>query len=228
MTRARKSRGPRAVPVAPDRILDAAQALFAGQGLAGASIRSVATQAGCDPKLIYYHFHSKEALFLAVLERGLRPVLADLRALAEAPEELPTSIRLWRLLRIYHAHLADNAGLRQMVRGEIAGGCEGIRDGIAALVRPVFLVVSGLLEAGIRRGELRPDLPPFFATFFLVRMELEILDLIPLMSQRMAGVPPDLALPLAERHWFETFWRGIARQPEAPMPVLDALPEMQP
>ena len=52
-----------------DRILDAAEQLFADRGYDGASIRDVASQAGLQVHSISYHFGPKEQLFDAVVGR---------------------------------------------------------------------------------------------------------------------------------------------------------------
>ena len=54
---------------ASDRLLNAAEALFAERGFFGVTTREVATEAGVDDALIYYHFGSKRDLFEAVLAR---------------------------------------------------------------------------------------------------------------------------------------------------------------
>ncbi|MFK7958064.1 MAG: TetR/AcrR family transcriptional regulator [Lysobacterales bacterium] len=51
------------------RILDAAEALFARHGFAAVTVRQIMKQAESDVALAYYHFDSKRALFDAVLLR---------------------------------------------------------------------------------------------------------------------------------------------------------------
>jgi AcrR family transcriptional regulator len=50
-----------------DRLLDAGQTLFSGQGYAATSMRQVAEKAGLALGSIYNHFSSKEAIFQAIL-----------------------------------------------------------------------------------------------------------------------------------------------------------------
>ncbi len=57
------------------RLLDAAEHLFAERGFYGVTTRQVATAAGADDALIYYHFKNKWGLFDAVLERRSRPLI---------------------------------------------------------------------------------------------------------------------------------------------------------
>lgn len=52
-----------------DRILDAAEALFAERGFDGVTLRQIASSAGVDVALANYHFGKKLALFNAVFER---------------------------------------------------------------------------------------------------------------------------------------------------------------
>ncbi|MEL7311841.1 MAG: TetR/AcrR family transcriptional regulator [Pseudomonadota bacterium] len=51
------------------RILDAAEKLFAKEGFAGVTVRQIMREAGADVALAYYHFDSKRDLFDAVLMR---------------------------------------------------------------------------------------------------------------------------------------------------------------
>lgn len=59
----------KAAPKRKDRILDAAEALFAKHGFDGVSMRMVADAADVDLALSSYHFGSKRGLFDAVLLR---------------------------------------------------------------------------------------------------------------------------------------------------------------
>lgn len=56
------------------KIIDAAQFLFAREGFKGTSLRTITNKAGVNLAAINYHFGSKEALLRAVLERNLIPL----------------------------------------------------------------------------------------------------------------------------------------------------------
>lgn len=60
-----------------DAILDAATRLFAVRGYEGASLREILRTAGANTAAAHYHFGSKEAVFVACMERWLRPLMAE-------------------------------------------------------------------------------------------------------------------------------------------------------
>lgn len=228
MPPAPKARGPKAIKVDPEHILAAAERVFAREGLQGGSIRAIAREAGCDPSLIYYHFDNKEAVFATMLDRKFPPLVQALERLADPMDQRHTAERFWAALRLIDRHVGQDAGFRATVRGEMARGAEGVKDTIASRVRPLFLALSDLFRQGVERGHIRPDFPQPLGVFFFARLYIEILDMAPVMAQRIAHLPAEQVLPLAERSWFELYWRGIARHPEEALPFLEALKESRP
>lgn len=215
-----RPRGPKPTRMDPDQILDAAKEVFARDGLRAASLRAIARQASCDPALIYYHFDSKEAMFTALLARGIPPMVEDLGRLAEPTDVRHTALRLWDALRVYHCRLGLDPGLRGLVRGEIVRGTEGIQELIQRHVLGGAIHVKHILEQGIQRGEVRKDLHTLLSTFFLLKLQLEILDVLPVVAPRILGLSPGEAVAEGERAWLHLFWRGIAADPTAPLPPL--------
>ena len=57
-----------------ERILDVAERLFAASGFVSTSLRDITNEAGVNLAAVNYHFGSKEALLVAILERRIRPV----------------------------------------------------------------------------------------------------------------------------------------------------------
>ncbi len=219
------SRGPKTVKMDPEHLLVAAERVFASEGLKGASIRAIAREAGCDPALIYYHFENKEAVFTTMLDRKFPPLVQELERLSDPADLRHTSERFWEALRTIHRHVGQDAGFRATVRGEMTRGAEGVQDTIAQRVRPLFQALLHLFQQGVQRGHIRPEFPQALGVFFFARLYLEILDTAPIMAQRIACIPVEQALPLAERSWFELYWRGISTRPEDPLPFLEKAKE---
>lgn len=67
------------------RLVGAAGALFAAQGVSGTSLQSIADRLGVTKAAVYHQFASKDEIVLAVAE----PVIERLRAIADAAEPLP-------------------------------------------------------------------------------------------------------------------------------------------
>jgi AcrR family transcriptional regulator len=82
-----------------ERILDAAEELFAEKGIVAASLRAMTNAADVNLAAVHYHFGSKEALLDAVLERRAGPAnlerlsaLEELQERQERPGNPPPSI----------------------------------------------------------------------------------------------------------------------------------------
>ena len=68
------------------RIMDAAEPLFARHGFEGTSLRQVTRRAGITEPGLYNHFSNKQDLYAAVLDRALQPMSAAMEAhLARTP-----------------------------------------------------------------------------------------------------------------------------------------------
>src|SRR5690242_5145363 len=69
-----------------ERILDAAEGLFAAHGFADTSLRKIVREANVNLASVHYHFHSKEALLEAVVLRRAEPLDRERLELLDALE----------------------------------------------------------------------------------------------------------------------------------------------
>lgn len=74
-------------PKARERILDAAEQIFAARGVDGASMRAITARAKVNLSVAYYYFKDKEALLLAVFERYVKPLMDKQLELLEKARE---------------------------------------------------------------------------------------------------------------------------------------------
>lgn len=73
-----------------DRLLDAASKVFAERGYEAASVDQVAAAAGLSKGAVYWHFESKDELFLALLEERIdRQIAETAEVLRSAPADRP-------------------------------------------------------------------------------------------------------------------------------------------
>jgi len=66
----------------PSELTAAALALFVEKGFSATRLEDVATRAGVSKGTLYLYFDSKEALFKAVIQEGILPVVAENEAIA--------------------------------------------------------------------------------------------------------------------------------------------------
>ena len=83
-------------------LLAAAQRIFGQAGLEGASMRAIAREAGCDVSLIYYYFENKEAIFSALLDARIPPLVREVRRLANPRDPRSTAEKLWTIIQVFH------------------------------------------------------------------------------------------------------------------------------
>ncbi|MDJ0850036.1 MAG: TetR/AcrR family transcriptional regulator [Myxococcota bacterium] len=123
---ARAARPRRKGEITRERILDAAEEIFAERGFDGTTLRDVAARVGLRNPSLYNHFDSKDDLYAAVLERGVGPVLkvlsefvalgnadsvAVVRRMMEILSDHPTLCRL-----VQHETLAGGQRLTPLLR----------------------------------------------------------------------------------------------------------------
>lgn len=125
-----------------ERILDAAEDLFAQQGYSATSLGDVADRVGIRSPSLYNHFRNKEALYAAVLERLLNDFLQPLEALNTGPVT-PDRVFEWleEIVRKHHA----NPNLARLLQHAALSGGPRTNDLIDRLFRPMF-EPSGRIE----------------------------------------------------------------------------------
>ncbi len=89
-----------------DEILKAAMRLFAVRGFHETSMAEVARGASVSKALIFWHFKTKEELFMAVLNRLLEPYFIDFTEEAGALDE---KAQILRLIDLYLQFVRENA-----------------------------------------------------------------------------------------------------------------------
>lgn len=145
-----------------EELLDRAGELMAAKGYDGTSMRDIASAVGMLPGSLYYHFESKEALFLALHQRVVAVMEARVSAaLAVADDK---GFGSWdRLEAAATAHLEgliETGNLVAIVSPEFLGEREGISAEIRVerrryeqIFRDLFSALS--LPEGVDRTLLR-------------------------------------------------------------------------
>lgn len=142
------------------RLLEAAFTVFAAQGYTGATIDAIVQAAGYSKGAFYFHFSSKEEVFLEVLWSRARTEEQSLRTAGAGAANRPLDLMrgvaaylgpgqddlLWpALLLEFWSHASRN---------------ERVREGVASVARFRREALLSALRAAADGGVIRPSLKP--------------------------------------------------------------------
>jgi AcrR family transcriptional regulator len=102
-------------------ILESAGRLFGERGYAHTSLDEIAAAAGVTKPILYRHFDSKKALYLALLERH-RDDLP--RFFARVPADLPFEQRVEVILETWFDYVTEHGYAWRMIFRDSGGGAE--------------------------------------------------------------------------------------------------------
>jgi AcrR family transcriptional regulator len=142
-------------------ILDAAERAFGELGFAGAKMTDVAERAGVAAGTLYNYFDSKETIFRALVEQRSNEFMGALEATA-AEKRAPLA-RLARITEATCDYIESHATmfmLFEQVGGHAGLGVRRACGPSADRMRVRYLqLFRSALEAGVRAGAVRRDLP---------------------------------------------------------------------
>lgn len=140
-----------------DRILDAATRLFAQQGYAQTSMRGVAEAVGCTKPALYYHFGSKEDLFVATVQQHLDEYTEQLQAMLAAGGTLKERLKASFETHLYRIQQRPEVmRLLMTIEHRPEQGLPVID--LMSMHEEHDRLIQQLLSEGVARGEIRSDL----------------------------------------------------------------------
>lgn len=139
-----------------DRILDAAESVFAQKGFRGGALNDVALAAGYTRPGLLHHYPNKEALLLAILERRDERLhamesIAPTDSILDVMESFPQIARQLLDLRIL-------IELGHIVTAEAASPDHPAHAWCVARERQLRNDLTAAVERSKERGELRDDI----------------------------------------------------------------------
>lgn len=193
-------------------ILDAAIELFSRHGFDGVSMRTIAMRAAVSKSNIYHHFHSKEDLYLAIMQASAERFSEVVEALAEGKGPFDQRLRVFA--RSHLQHLFDNRmTVRLMLREVFTGDEKWRRILVDQVVGGIFQRLIAIFEKGQEQGLLRPGLEPG-----LCAMQILGADLFYFQAYKMLKVFPDADYALDHNHYSEEMMNiildGMLARPE--------------
>lgn len=138
------------------RILEAALAEFAANGLAGARTETIAAAAGVNKALLYYYFESKEKLYAATLEMIAERVRE--RSMAIFAREASAGERALRAALDHFDRILTQREFHSLMQQEMIRLHKGEAGELPILARRIFAPLHErfrtLLGEGVAAGEL--------------------------------------------------------------------------
>ena len=160
----------------PDRILDAARALFNARGYAGTTLKSVAAAAGVAPTVVSSLYRNKEALFAAVMRLPFDPGQAVPALIAQGIDGLGE-----RLVGAT-VQLLDDPGVRADLAALSGGAASAanadvtlqVRSAVDALQEALvdpLVAVLGVPDARLRATLITASLAGMAGMRYVLRIE---------------------------------------------------------
>ena len=140
----------------PSELTAAALLLFVEKGFSATRLEDVATRAGVPKGTLYLYFDSKEALFKAVIQEGILPVVAENEAIAA--QHTGSSFELLeKLLNNWWGKIGQTsfAGIPKLMVAEARNFPEVAQYYYENVIRRGRALVGSALERGMSSGEFR-------------------------------------------------------------------------
>ena len=126
---------------------------FSERGFDAAGVERIAARAGVNKAMLYYHFRSKRALYVAILRDVFSAVGVRARAIAEGPGTATEKLDAWI------ATIVDEAAARPwfppMMLRELASGAPRFDPDTFAMMNAIYAAVRDIITQGQRDGEFR-------------------------------------------------------------------------
>ncbi|HHH27606.1 MAG TPA: TetR/AcrR family transcriptional regulator [Polyangiaceae bacterium] len=134
-----------------------AAALFAERGYAATSMRDIAEAASCTKPALYYHFDSKQALFVDVLRTEIERLTSVIGDAVQQPTS--TRERMTRAARDYLDQVRRHpVGLKLVMRAEMHPERDQPAFDFQSTRAQIMDQVTEMLTEGMKAGEIRADL----------------------------------------------------------------------
>jgi AcrR family transcriptional regulator len=141
-----------------EAILDAAERLFSAHGVDGVAVRDLARELGLTPSSLYNHFAGKQALYEAVLERGLRPIVELVQASWQQGELRRDAVA--DTVNSLVAHLAQHPHLGRLLQRALLEETSTVQALIVGWLSPLYREgVAVIGRAAENSGWSRDEVP---------------------------------------------------------------------
>ncbi len=136
-----------------ERIMKAAEKVFAGSGFRGATTSAIALEAGLPKANIHYYFGTKEKLYRAVLDDIVELWLSSFREIGEMDDPAET---LADYIRGKMQLSRDRPNASKVFANELIRGAPRINSYLSTELKDWVEEKSGILDNWIAQGRMAP------------------------------------------------------------------------
>lgn len=170
-----------------ERILSAAERVFAKRGFFAARVSEIAKDAGVADGTIYLYFKSKDDLLISLFESRMKQVNDLLRAAIDA---VPPTDQLHAFIRTYLRLVHDEPAAAEVLTIELRQSSKFMKEYENPQFVDFLRMLGRLIADGQERGEIDTSIPTHVAARMIFGM-LDELALAWVLSkqQNLAGPP---------------------------------------
>lgn len=173
-----------------ERILDAAEQVFARHGFFAARVSAIAKEASVADGTIYLYFRNKDDLLISLFERRMEQVNA---LLAQSIAGQPPLLQLRSFVETYLSLIRDQPAAAEVLTIELRQSSKFMKEYENPRFAEFLRLLAGVISAGQEQGELDSAIPAPVAA----RMIFGILDELAtawLLADGQRGEPTSAAM----------------------------------
>ncbi|MEG6615123.1 TetR/AcrR family transcriptional regulator [Peptococcaceae bacterium 1198_IL3148] len=138
-----------------NRIITAAEEIFADKGLDGARVDEIAAAAQINKRMIYHYFGGKEELYIEVMRNNYNKILETLHRANIRGNALN---KVTQFIKNYFYFLAENEKFVRLIHWEALHGGRYSRQILTDISKAIMPELMQLLEEGVQEGSIRENL----------------------------------------------------------------------
>jgi TetR/AcrR family fatty acid metabolism transcriptional regulator len=153
-----------------ERILSAAERIFAKHGFFAARVSEIAKEAGVADGTIYLYFKSKDDLLISLFESRMSQVNAALEAAIQAEAKASPSRQLHAFIRTYLKLVHDEPAAAEVLTIELRQSSKFMKEYDNPQFVAFLRMLGAIITAGQERGEIDGTIPSHVAARMIFGM----------------------------------------------------------
>ena len=198
-----------------ERILSAAERVFARRGFFASRVSEIAKDAGVADGTIYLYFKSKDDLLISLFENRMKQVNATLRTAIAS--ETTTNGRLRAFIKTYLQLIHDEPAAAEVITIELRQSNKFMKEYENAEFADFLRMLGGLIAKGQEAGELDDGVPAHIAARMIFGMLDELALAWVLAKQPINATKPKKFDIVRAADWAVALvTSGLGKQQETP------------